>query len=187
MLTETSRRFHGLTGGRGLISDFRVVLPASWAGSDCAVSKVGGGGGHGNDNNGAAADMLVTGGGGGGGRRPRSQQHGQCGTPGLRVEIPYPGLLSLDDGRVLLPSNLTRRGGRRRRRRRLDDADALLKEWVKFRFGVFEEVGFRGDPIYPVEFPEGEEVRTAVGCNSSEVGNDKFDNFFFLSWHLSES
>lgn len=30
---------------------------------------------------------------------------------------------------------------------------AFVHEWTKFRYGVFEEIGFENDPIYPTAYP----------------------------------
>ena len=156
LLTETSRRFHSLADGRALLNDFRVELPSSWAGSDCegarAAAETAAGA------LGAAADLVVTGRHPLFGSRPWSAQHGRCGVRGLRVELPYTGLLQQhnnddDNNSTFFDSE--------------DESDRLLREFVKFRFGVFEERGFRGDPLYPLEYIEGEEMRTNEGCNRS--------------------
>jgi hypothetical protein len=44
----------------------------------------------------------------------------------------------------------------------------LAKEWVKLRFGVFEEAGFEGDSLYPSTFVEGKENLTNSGCTGSD-------------------
>lgn len=155
LLTETSRGFHRLTGGRALISTAEVVLPRSWAGHDCAASRASASASP--DAGGSSADFLVTSGPGhpAFGARPRSVQHGQCGVPGLRVELPYSGLAAAADNRTSAD----------------DDsgwwlAEAALREWVKFRLGVFEESGFEGDRLYPLHYAEGEETRTAAACGN---------------------
>lgn len=49
-------------------------------------------------------------------------------------------------------------------------ADLLAKEWVKYRFGVFEEDGFAGDSLYPDRFVEGKSNVTNTGCqNKTQV------------------
>ena len=125
-----------------------MVLPATWAGAECARERTGGEGQSG-VGGGSSEDILVTGRHPLFGSRPWSLQHGGCAVRGQRVELPYPGLLG-DNG--------TEAG-----------ADDLLRELVKYRFGVFEERGLNGDRLYPLEFAEGEERRVAQGCNGSEV------------------
>ena len=77
-----------------------------------------------------------------------ARQFGQCGARGRRLELPHRGLtanLTLD--------NLT--------------LDSMVREWVKYRFGVFEEAGFEGDRIYPLEFVEGLQELENRGCNDT--------------------
>ena len=41
----------------------------------------------------------------------------------------------------------------------------MLREWLKFSYGVFEEVGgFVGDPVYPAEFRYGGQTVQTRGC-----------------------
>ncbi len=85
------------------------------------------------------------------GSRPVAKQFGRCGERGLRLELPSAGLtanVSLAPGLDL----------------------ALAREWVKYRFGVFEETGFEGDRLYPLHYSEGEEIKTNVGCSNHTVG-----------------
>lgn len=43
----------------------------------------------------------------------------------------------------------------------------MVREWVKFRYGVFDENGFAHDEKYPAEFvgPNGKVVPTACHLN----------------------
>jgi hypothetical protein len=40
----------------------------------------------------------------------------------------------------------------------------LLKEWAKYRYGVFEENGFPGDLLYPEMYSEGNATLNSTGC-----------------------
>ena len=61
-------------------------------------------------------------------------QHAQgCGRPGEVITLPE--VLMTDWN-----STVARLGS---------PAKLLVKEWAKLRYGVFDEHGFRGDPLYP--------------------------------------
>ena len=80
------------------------------------------------------------------GARPVARQFGQCGARGRRLELPHRGLIAAANLSV--------------------DA-AMLREWLKYRFGVFEEAGFEGDRIYPLKFVEGLQELENRGCNDT--------------------
>ncbi len=51
-----------------------------------------------------------------------------------------------------------------------------MHEWSKFRYGVFEEYGYPGDPVYPLFYPESEytadgyvEVPTPNFCTNQDI------------------
>ena len=46
----------------------------------------------------------------------------------------------------------------------------MLREWLKYSYGVFEEVGgFVGDPVYPAEYRYGGQTVPTRGCEGEEV------------------
>lgn len=151
-MTETSKRFHALSQERVFMGDVTVILPSSWTGTECAMRRV--------DPGVIAppsesADIRVT-----GhrhptfGSRPVAAQFGQCGVPGLYLQLPH---LALTTNQTLSSETL----------------DSMLKEWIKFQFGVFEEHGFADDPLYPASYVEGEVMRQNRACNvSDEVGGE---------------
>ncbi|CAB4064686.1 CLCA3_4 [Lepeophtheirus salmonis] len=67
------------------------------------------------------------------GNHPRTIRSMGCGLSGDFIEFPY-SLLS--DDRIA--------------------ARSLVSEWAKYRYGVFEEHGFPGDPYYPVYYERNE-------------------------------
>jgi hypothetical protein len=71
---------------------------------------------------------------------------------GLRIELPHASLQVDEANRTALE-------------------EAMLKEWIKFRFGVFEEAGFVGDSRYPATFLEGEVELPNSGCNATTEVN----------------
>ena len=78
--------------------------------------------------------------------RPYTAQYDGCGVPGLSIQLPL----------ALATGNATEA-----------EAARLLKEWTKLRFGVFEEVGFHADSLYPRVFQEGKQNLTNAGCNTT--------------------
>ncbi len=45
----------------------------------------------------------------------------------------------------------------------------LLKEWLKYRYGIFPETGFSGDPLYPEVYREGNTTFASKGCIQQDV------------------
>ena len=50
---------------------------------------------------------------------------------------------------------------------------ALMKEWTRLRWGVFDESGYKDDPVFPLHYPQanGEEEPHLVpnGCSDEPV------------------
>ena len=80
------------------------------------------------------------------GDNPWSVQFGGCQQRGKNIELPL----------GFLGKNTT-----------MDSkSSTLTKEWIKLRFGVFEEAGFHGDKIYPGSFVEGRDNKSNNACPS---------------------
>ncbi len=54
--------------------------------------------------------------------------------------------------------------------------NVFVHEWAKFRYGVFEEYGYPGDPIYPLFYPESEytsagyvDIPTPNFCTNEQI------------------
>ena len=45
----------------------------------------------------------------------------------------------------------------------------MLKEWCKFRYGIFPENGFSGDNLYPDVYQEGNNTLASKGCVQQDV------------------
>ena len=80
------------------------------------------------------------------GDQPWTLQFGGCGARGSHVELPV-GFIGKNRTMASKSSTLTR-------------------EWIKLRFGVFEEDGFHGDNLYPSSFVEGSSNKSNNGCPS---------------------
>lgn len=80
---------------------------------------------------------------------PYALQNDGCGKPGLRIHVQE--------------EFLSAKGNNERAR-------ALVKEWAKYRYGVFDESGFSGDPLYPACFTvPGSNATRATDCADKEV------------------
>ena len=141
MVRSTSAQIFNLTSGRVQLRDISVRLPASW--SSCVPASV-------DPSPAATADLLVI------STHPLRQdtpwavQFDGCMRPGKNIELPV---------------NFANKNSSVESR-----AGVLAKEWVKLKFGVFEEAGFEGDEIYPEVFAEGSANLTNSGCaNVTEV------------------
>lgn len=44
---------------------------------------------------------------------------------------------------------------------------------MRYRYGVFPEVGFHNDPKYPEYYQVGPELRRNEGCNTTFIGEEK--------------
>ncbi|XP_055931309.1 calcium-activated chloride channel regulator 1-like [Argiope bruennichi] len=73
---------------------------------------------------------------------PYTLQNKGCGKPGLRIHVPE--------------EFLSNKGTER--------AKAFVKEWAKYRYGVFDENGFTGDTLYPACY-------TIPGSNTTKVND----------------
>jgi hypothetical protein len=51
-------------------------------------------------------------------------------------------------------------------------ADALLKTWCKYRYGVFEENGYFDDHYYPQSYAEGNQTLPNAGCQPDDFTMD---------------
>ena len=146
-MRSTSSNIYNLTGGRAQLRDIFVRLPASW--SACAAA--GGSQPHADP---SPTDLLVNpSSSGSDSDNPWTLQFDGCGRPGLNIEMPV-NFANNNNGSDSLASRAAR----------------LTKEWVKLKFGVFEETGFAGDRLYPAVLPEGTDNITNAGCtNATEV------------------
>ena len=67
------------------------------------------------------------------GDEPYTQQSGGCGQPGDSMNLPYPFVTHVNYSMVEFGH----------------PAKLFVKEWAKLRYGIFDEHGFIGDPMYP--------------------------------------
>ncbi|CAG0897416.1 unnamed protein product [Darwinula stevensoni] len=100
---------------------------------------------------------------------PSTLQPWGCGHPGHHIYLPFTyflgeaGLGFGDPGRI------------------------LVREWAKYRYGVFEEAGYPQDPLYPSYFTpyleSGPEMEAPTGCSNGHVKGNRIcsgDSCHFL-------
>lgn len=125
MFNEASRRLFAATRGRAYFRSVKILIPKSWsftAVNDTALSE-----------NFEDSDVRIDIANSVYKNQPYTQQTGTCGTPGQYIH--------------LTPEYLTDRAqaawwGPR--------GKAFLMEWAKFRWGVFDELGYPGDDSFPL-------------------------------------
>ena len=65
----------------------------------------------------------------------------------------------------------------------------MLKEWCKYRYGIFPENGFTGDSLYPTTYQEGNTTLASQGCIQQDIlcplGKSKILFFFF--WNIAKN
>jgi len=141
VVTRSSSLLHNLTSGQTRIRDVTVVLPESWKKAACQPSRkivtV--------EDNIEKADIHITENNSLLGDLPWTLQARGCGYQGERINIP----------RNFLIFNSSELSNKSR---------DIVKEWTKYRYGVFEESGFSHDPIYPGTYREGNMTRVNKGC-----------------------
>ena len=140
LLTAASHSIFNLTNGQLRVKDVSIRLPNSW--NSCAPSTA-----VVSDSR-AATDVAITSSHPLLGDMPWTVQPAGCHQPGRNIELPI-GFLTKN-------KTMEQKGS------------LLAKEWIKLRFGVFEENGFEGDSLYPSTFAEGKANLTNSGCNSSD-------------------
>ncbi|GFS71638.1 epithelial chloride channel protein [Nephila pilipes] len=87
------------------------------------------------------------------GKKPIALQHGGCTMPGHQIALPMKFVSSSED---------------------YPKGKLLAREWLKYRYGVFDENGFEGDQMYPEYYrvPGSSDIRITE-CTNPEV------NFYF--------
>ncbi|TRY77432.1 hypothetical protein TCAL_07427 [Tigriopus californicus] len=146
LLTETSASLHELTESNLLFGSISVILPKSWESLDCLVGR--NSLHHDLESHvSQQADIQLAEQHPIFGANPWTTQFGPCGVSGRGIDLPYPSLT---------------------RNHTVDDATsrAMLKAWIQYRWGVFEEQGFEGDTRYPSTYMEGEMELENRGCDN---------------------
>lgn len=154
LLNETSHGLHELTENQSYIASIEVHLPKSWNQHQCQsrTRKVRFSQFVSNPDISVGTQSLF----GSWPSQPWTEQPGGCGQSGLRVHIPMRFISTLEPFNV--QSDLHTRG------------QSLLREWCKYRYGVFPESGVLhgGDRMYPNVYNEGNMTLVNAGCEREE-------------------
>jgi hypothetical protein len=95
------------------------------------------------------------------GGQPYTEQSRPCGHPGHRIRFPESFFTDWNGTRAAW-------GGR--------PGKVLAREWAKLRYGVFDEHGYAGDPLYPVYHQVGDLVLPTATTNAMVRGHWIYGN-----------
>lgn len=129
LLTEGSHVLHEAFDNRVYLKSATIVIPKSWRDSMCQTVIHGPQG----DTPYRQPDIFIQDKHPIYGQRPFTQQSRGCGQPGDFTAYPYDFLTAWN--------NTWETWG--------DPAKLFVSEWAKLRYGVFDEHGYAGDPLYP--------------------------------------
>ncbi len=146
LLDTFSRHVYQLSGSADLVKTYLVELPASWRNTECTAHLAATAEGRLD-----AADLHVSGNDPLWEEAPHARQYGGCGVRGSGVDLPF---AVLTDGVDMEAARL----------------NASLLELVRWRYGVFAEVGFAGDLMYPAVSTLGERMLENAGCDDMSEG-----------------
>lgn len=146
LLDQSSLSLWKALAGSAYFKSVTVVVPAAWRDSSCGVSIRS----PSPSTPFAEADILVGKPGPLAGYFPRAEQASQCGGPGSLIDLPH----TFMTGR-----NVTEAAARR-----------FVHEWAKFRYGIFDDMGFAGDALYPAYYKEQGHARPSVAANGHLAG-----------------
>lgn len=153
--TASSTLRHALDG-RATIGETVILLPDTWP--DACVPPLPGMGPNGDDappsvtsSSGETGDITVQRVDPAFGARLYTQQSRGCGQPGDQIYLSH----------ALLEEPVADLGKR------------LARELAKYRYGVFDEIGYDGDPIYPTCYVGANNDRQSLtGCSDLPLDND---------------
>jgi Calcium-activated chloride channel. len=46
---------------------------------------------------------------------------------------------------------------------------SLVQQWAKYRYGVFDEVGYKSDPVYPTCYQGDRSQNQVTGCSDLPI------------------
>ncbi|XP_047480158.1 mucin-22-like [Penaeus chinensis] len=144
VLTKASEAIYAATDSRARLGLVTIVIPRSW--TVIAMTDA-----SGRETWSEAQVRVVTE--GRYGNIPRAEQGGRCGVPGAWLELP---LQFAQD-----PAIQARYG---------NAGKVIAQEWLKYRYGVFEEHGYPGDERYPHAYLDVLSNTTRVtGCTDHDL------------------
>lgn len=145
-MNQISEEFHLLSGGSDLVSGYRVEIPSAWRNTECTMEiKT-------SEGRVSSEEIIISGSHPVFSSETYSEQFGGCNVQGLKTYIPFSVLTETPD---IQEKNLNQ----------------TLLELTRWRYGIFSEVGYSTDPMYPENRTLGfGELRNA-GCTAEELIN----------------
>lgn len=166
-LTSASRGLHASLDGRAFFGDISVNLPDHWPDS-CTGQFV-------EVSSGEESDFVI------GRTHPIygdnvwTQQSRGCGERG---DFIYLTAKSLIQARELGESRTMAYRGGPESRSEINKANfvslagnAIVREWAKYRYGIFDELGYESDAVYPQCFHGANERPQVTGCSDKPIEN----------------
>lgn len=161
LLRDASKVLYSALDQRAFFKSVTIVVPSSWRDSKCQtiIRPPRGGTPYRN------ADIHIS-------QRhpvfneePYTQQSGGCGQPADAVHLPYTFVTYWNHTQMEYgaPSKL------------------FIKEWAKLRYGIFDEFGFIGDPMYPNYYYHNGRI---VPSGASNVNLEGKRNLFFITFPI---
>lgn len=49
-----------------------------------------------------------------------------------------------------------------------------MREWAKYRYGVFDETGYHGDPVYPICYHDEDSRNHVTGCSDFAIADSGY-------------
>ncbi|XP_037082326.1 calcium-activated chloride channel regulator 4-like [Pollicipes pollicipes] len=145
LINDASSYLYTATNQRAFFSDVTVVVPSSWPRSCTGANPPG----QATTESYLTSDLRVSTTHPVYGSAPWTHQSGQCGQPGAFVQFAADYV-----------SEGTSDGSK---------AAALVHEWAKYRWGVFEELGYAEDPLYPSFYQQTAGQWRPTGCSDGAV------------------
>ncbi|XP_044735945.1 calcium-activated chloride channel regulator 1-like [Chrysoperla carnea] len=145
-LTTASHYLFTALDGRAFFQSINVILPTSWP--DTCIP----GGSRVSPATNSYSDITIQRRVTPGGTIPAwTQQTGGCGEPGNQIFLNYDTL-----------ENYSNSLGR-----------TIVKEWAKYRYGVFDEIGYHNDPVYPMCYINDQDKSQKItGCSDFPINDN---------------
>lgn len=56
----------------------------------------------------------------------------------------------------------------------------LTKQWAKYRYGVFDEIGYAGDAVYPACYASEKSLNDVNGCSDKPISQTKYVFAYYI-------
>lgn len=163
-LTSSSSYLFSALDGRAFFGSFNIILPASWP-DNCVNSSSR----SLKASQGGKSDITLTATHPIYGDSAWTQQSGGCGVPGDQIFLSDVALS------------------------RSSVAHEFVREWAKYRYGVFDEIGYQNDEIYPLCYEKERDdeyyqisQKIVTGCSDGSLDGSQLCNKPEATYNLSQ-